>query len=67
MTEQPGGGLSPEPQAERGAPGSRDTGADEPGGGPVSRPAGSSDEESDTSVLPQSTQDDAPDLQSGGG
>ena len=29
-----------EPQSERGAPGSRDTGSDEPGGGPVDRPAG---------------------------
>jgi hypothetical protein len=68
MTEEPGANLEPEPQAERGAPGSRDTGSDEPGGGPVDRPAGASDEESDTSVLPQSAQDpDAPDLQSGGG
>jgi hypothetical protein len=68
MTEEPGANLEPEPQAERGAPGSRDTGSDEPGGGPVDRPAGTSDEESDTSVLPQSAQDpDAPDLQSGGG
>jgi hypothetical protein len=68
MTEEPGANLEPEPQAERGAVGSRDTGSDEPGGGPADRPAGTPDEESDTSVLPQSAQDpDAPDLQSGGG
>jgi hypothetical protein len=29
-----------EPQEQRGAPGSRDTGADEPSGGPVDRPSG---------------------------
>jgi hypothetical protein len=68
MTEEPGANLEPEPQAERGPAGSRDTGSDEPGGGPADSPAGTSDEESDTSVLPQSAQDpDAPDLQSGGG
>jgi hypothetical protein len=33
--------LSPEPQEARGAPGSRDTGADEPSGGPAQRPSGS--------------------------
>jgi hypothetical protein len=32
--------LSEEPQQERGAPGSRDTGSDEPSGGPVDRPSG---------------------------
>jgi hypothetical protein len=32
--------LSEEPQEERGAPGSRDTGSDEPSGGPVDRPSG---------------------------
>jgi hypothetical protein len=31
--------LNEEPQEERGAPGSRDTGADEPSGGPVDRPS----------------------------
>lgn len=68
MTDTPGEQLEEEPQAERGSEGSRDTGSDEPGGGPVDRPAGTSDEESDTSVNPQGTQDpDAPDLQSGGG
>ncbi len=33
--------LSKEPQEERGAPGSRDTGSDEPSGGPADRPSGS--------------------------
>ncbi len=53
MTEKPGEHLEEEPQAVRGDPGSRDTGSDEPAGGPVGRPAGTSDEESDTSVDPQ--------------
>lgn len=36
----PGEHLSEEPQSERGDIGSRDTGADEPSGGPVDRPDG---------------------------
>jgi hypothetical protein len=32
--------VTEEPQEERGAPGSRDTGDDEPGGGPADRPEG---------------------------
>lgn len=36
--------VSEEPQSARGAPGSRDTGSDEPGGGPADRPAGSFDD-----------------------
>jgi hypothetical protein len=32
--------LSEEPQEERGAPGSRDTGSDQPSGGPTDRPSG---------------------------
>jgi hypothetical protein len=36
----PGESLSQEPQEERGAPGSRDTGSDEPSGGPTDRPSG---------------------------
>jgi hypothetical protein len=68
MSERPGEHLEEEPQSARGPEGSRDTGSDEPSGGPADRPAGGSDEESDTSVQPQSTQDpDAPDLPSGGG
>lgn len=53
MTDIPGQHLAEEPQAERGPEGSRDTGSDEPSGGPVDRPAGTVDEESDTSVDPQ--------------
>jgi hypothetical protein len=64
--DTPGAHLEEEPQEERGAPGSRDLGSDEPAGGPVDRPAGTSDEESDTSVDPQGTvDDDMPDLPSG--
>ncbi len=59
--------LEEEPQSERGPEGSRDTGSDEPGGGPVDRPEGTSDEQADTAVNPQETQSEAPDLQSGGG
>lgn len=67
MSETPGGNLEEEPQDERGAPGSRDEGSDEPGGGPVDRPAGTSDEDSDTGVDPDASDDSgAPDLQSGG-
>ncbi|MBA2695320.1 MAG: hypothetical protein H0U62_05635 [Actinobacteria bacterium] len=65
--EQSSEHLKEEPQEERGPMGSRDTGSDEPAGGPVDRPAGTADEESDTSVTPQEAEDeDSPDLQSGG-
>jgi hypothetical protein len=58
--------LQEEPQSERGAPGSRDTGSDEPGGGPVNRPAGTADTDSDTTVDPQGAQTaGAPDLPTG--
>jgi len=68
MSQEPGEQLDEEPQEERGPEGSRDTGSDEPGGGPVDRPAGKADEEADTGVHPQEAQEpDAPDLQSGGG
>lgn len=67
MSDQSGEPLEEEPQSERGPEGSRDTGSDEPSGGPVDRPEGTSDEESDTSVDPQSAQTGSPDLQSGGG
>ena len=63
MTDTPGEQLSEEPQEERGPIGSRDTGSDEPAGGPVDRPAGTT--ESDTTVDPQDSQTDAPDLQTG--
>ncbi len=66
MTDTPAAHLDEEPQEERGAPGSRDTGADEPAGGPVDRPAGTSDEESDTSVDAQGAiHEDMPDLPAG--
>ncbi|MCW2796065.1 hypothetical protein [Nocardioides sp.] len=68
MSENAGEQLEEESQEERGPKGSRDTGSDEPGGGPVDRPAGTADEESDTSINPQEAQEPgAPDLQSGGG
>ncbi len=43
MSDQPGENRTEEPQAERGPEGSRDTGSDEPGGGPADRPAGDAD------------------------
>jgi len=49
MSDQPGSHLEEEPQSERGAPGSRDTGSDEPAGGPVDRPSGTSDADDPTS------------------
>jgi hypothetical protein len=67
MSQTPGQHLDEEPQEERGPMGSRDTGSDEPSGGPVDRPAGAADDTSDTSVKPSPPQDpDAPNLQSGG-
>lgn len=67
MSETPGEHLDEESQEERGAKGSRDTGSDEPAGGPVDRPAGTSNADTDTSVQPQEPQSDAPNLQSGDG
>ncbi|MDQ6895427.1 MAG: hypothetical protein M3171_02280 [Actinomycetota bacterium] len=66
--DEPGAHLEEEAQQERGAEGSRDTGSDEPGGGPVDRPEGTADDEADTAIQPQEAQHpDAPNLQSGGG
>ncbi len=63
---EPAAHLQAEPQAERGAPGSRDTGSDQPGGGPVDRPTGGSDEDSDSTVDAQGAQQsDAPQLPTG--
>jgi hypothetical protein len=63
---EPAAHLQAEPQSERGAPGSRDTGSDEPAGGPVDRAAGTSDPDSDTTVDAQGAQHpDAPDLPTG--
>lgn len=54
-----------EPQEERGAMGSRDEGGP-PGSGPADRPAGTSDENSDTGVDPQGTADpDMPQMPAG--
>ncbi|MET1061649.1 MAG: hypothetical protein ABWX71_02035 [Aeromicrobium sp.] len=68
MSNQRGVYLDEEPQEERGPMGSRDTGSDEPSGGPTDRPTGDADEKADTSVQPQEAQHpESPDLQSGGG
>ena len=65
-TTDPAAHLQEEPQSARGAPGSRDTGSDEPGGGPAPRPAGGSDEDSDSTVDAQGAQQaDAPHLPTG--
>jgi len=61
-----GAHLQAEPQEERGAPGSRDTGTDQPGGGPVDRPAGTASGDADTSVDAQGAQHpEAPDMPTG--
>ena len=66
MTETPGQHVEEEPQEERGPVGSRDTGSDEPSGGPADRPAGTADAEHDTSVKPEEPQHPgAPTLPSG--
>jgi hypothetical protein len=49
-TTEPAAHLEAEPQDARGAPGSRDTGSDEPAGGPAERPTGDSSETSDSTV-----------------
>jgi len=67
MSDQPSEHLEEEPQDERGPAGARDTGSDEPSGGPVDRPAGGSAADSDTGVKADESQDDAPNLQAGGG
>jgi len=61
MTDVPGEHLDEEAQDERGAPGSRDEGTDDPSDGP-GRSSGTSDERSDTSVQPQESDGDAPHL-----
>ncbi len=66
MNSAPGEHLSEEPQAERGAPGSRDTGSDEPAGGPVDRPAGQTEDGESTTIDPQGPIDEeSPNLPSG--
>lgn len=64
---EPAAHLQPEPQEERGAPGSRDTGSDEPSGGPADRPTGQSDDDSDTTVDAQGPiHPDSPNMPAGG-
>lgn len=67
MTDVSADHLEEEPQAERGPMGSRDTGSDEPSGGPVDRPAGTSDGDSDTSVDAQQAQHSDTQLPTGDG
>lgn len=62
MSETPGEHLDEEPQSERGAAGSRDTGSDEAAAGPSGRPHGGSDEDSDTGIAAQSSDDESPNL-----
>jgi hypothetical protein len=57
VSETPGSQLNEEPQQERGAPGSRDTGSNQPGGGPVDRPEGTVDDGPPTTVDPQEPSD----------
>jgi hypothetical protein len=62
----PGTQLHEEPQSARGAPGSRDTGSDQPAGGPADRPSGGPAEDTDTTVDPQGARHPgAPDLPTG--
>jgi hypothetical protein len=63
--DKPATHLSAEPQEERGAMGSRDTGSDEPAGGPADRPSGTSSSEDDTKVDPQGAQTSGPTLPAG--
>lgn len=68
MTDKPGEHLDEEPQEERGAAGSRDSGADEPAAGSPEREEGRASEQEDTSAKPSEAEEpEAPDLQPGGG
>lgn len=64
VSDIPGEQLQEEPQSERGPMGSRDTGSDEPGGGPVNRPEGQVTD-TETGVDRQETVTDAPDMPTG--
>lgn len=67
-SSEPATQLDEESQEERGAMGSRDTGDPEPAGGPVERPAGTSDADDHTSIEPgDANEKDSPDLSAGGG
>jgi len=63
MTQATGENLDEEPQDERGAAGTRDTGPDGLSGGSTDRPAGVSDARTSTSVDPQDADEGAPHLQ----
>jgi hypothetical protein len=65
MTDTPAAHLEEEPQSERGPMGSRDTGSDEPGGGPADRPEGRVEGGSDSTVDAQGSQSGGPDLPTG--
>lgn len=68
MTDVAGAHLEEEPQEERGAPGSRDTGSDEPAAGPSDRPVGTSDADDDTGIDPQGqVTEGSPELPTGDG
>jgi hypothetical protein len=56
---------SEEPQAARGAPGSRDTGADEAAGGPADRPAGRTEDDTEVDTNRQTVDPGMPDLPTG--
>ena len=67
MSDKPGEQLDEEPQEDRGAAGSRDTGSAGPSGGPADRPADTANKDDDTGIDPQESQHpESPDLQSGG-
>jgi hypothetical protein len=67
MTDTPGAHLEEEPQSERGPMGSRDTGSDEPSGGPTDRPAGVAEKDSDSSVDAQEPEHGGPTMPTGDG
>jgi hypothetical protein len=54
-----------EPQEARGAPGSRDTGADEPAGGPADRPAGRTEADTEVEANRGTVDPGMPDLPTG--
>ena len=59
---RPGGG---EPQEARGAPGSRDTGADEPAAGPAGRPVGRTEDDTEVGSGRRPVDPEMPDLPTG--
>ena len=61
------GSVGEEPQEARGAPGSRDTGADEPAAGPSGRPAGRTEPDTEVSADRDTVDRDMPDLPTGDG